>query len=255
MSNDDGKASWISKIVLPVIVAVIGAIAVAALTPAGEWISEQLFPTFAVVRGVVQLGGVPVAGAEVRIDDRRHQPTDPSGTFLIADVESGSHSLQVDVIGGRPYRSSFVIKKRTEEIDLGVIDVEEALRLVGDGSIRARPPRLGRAESFTIIFDYDLMVWIEGDRDVVSNIEKVTYLFPTRIRATPVAGSTASEEFCHRAIGSIEVGMGENVQGRIVAEVNLGGQTIRLSTDASSPQENLPSGQRPNCNAVSRRSG
>lgn len=83
MSKQNGGASWIGKVVVPVVVAVVAAIAVAALTPAGAWFRERLFPTSAVVRGVVHIRGGPAAGAEVRVYDRRPQrriPVAPSSS-------------------------------------------------------------------------------------------------------------------------------------------------------------------------------
>lgn len=248
MEDNGDSTPWVNKALLPILVTVVGATGVAALTPAGDWARERLFPTSSAVRGSVHMDGEPVAGAEVRVDDRDPEATSSSGSFLIQNVGSGSHSLHVAATGARPYQSSFVVEERSEETELGVIEVEPALKLLMDGSFTLQPPRDMEEASPTFFVHYDILVWIEGDEEVMERIDSVSYSFPPDLQPNPVEGSSRDEAFCYHVTGTLETGIGSSTEGEIAAEVAVDEERLHLTAD---PEENSPSGYRPRCSARS----
>src|SRR4051812_27820778 len=89
-----GRTDWVSKIFIPVAVAVVGAVLVTALTPVGDRLRELLFPTKLAVPGSVTLDGDPARGAQLTLDGKRVDAANEAGQFILKDVGVGTHVLK-----------------------------------------------------------------------------------------------------------------------------------------------------------------
>lgn len=148
-----------------------------------------------------------------------------------------------------------MVEERSEETELGVIEVEPAVELLVDGSSSTQLQFGDEMESAeegmespTFVVDYEILVWIEGDDEVMERIEGVSYSFPPDVLPNPVEGSSRDEAFCHHLTGTLETGIGSSTQGEIAAEVTVDQERLQLTAD---PEENPPSGYRPRCSVRS----
>ncbi|MGH2692431.1 MAG: carboxypeptidase-like regulatory domain-containing protein [Actinomycetota bacterium] len=235
------EKSRVTKIVLGVAVPVVAAILVTAFTPLGDRLRELLFPTSSFVRGTIRMQDQPVAGARVVLDGREEVRSASDGAFVFGQVRAGNHELAVESLGARRHRSSFVVERRSERTSVGPIALTPAVRLAGEGSIGLPGPPDPRRSSFRL--QYDLAVWLEADAGMSPAPTRVTYSFPSRLRGGPVTVETRASKFCTQLSGTLELRIGETLQGPIEAVVAFeDGRSLRLSTPVDQP---LPGGSRP----------
>jgi hypothetical protein len=182
------RSQVISKIFIPVVVAVLGAIAVGALTPVGDKLRELLFPTKVAVSGTVVAYGQPAASAEVKLDGKHKDTTKGSGTFLIEDVGVGTHHLLLQSAGGR-LDYPFKVHHGGSDMKLGVIQLKPLVPFYYFVDDQADPAAAVR--------HYDLTLWIEGDDTAIARIKSVRYTLPGPLAAAVVKGSPG-QKFCYR---------------------------------------------------------
>jgi hypothetical protein len=197
------RLGWKEKVVIPVVVAVIGALAVAALTPVGDGLRELLFPTKATVSGRVLLGEQGAAGAELWLDDKRSGNADVEGDFLLDGVHKGSHTLEVRTVGAERRNFEFAVQRGMSEVKVGAIQLRPLVQLAYLVVMGATPHYMGDH----YVVDYDLNLWIvtAPDFDAVNQIESVSYELPTPLPAATVRGS-GSPPFCYRRRGEVDFG-------------------------------------------------
>lgn len=233
-AHDTGRRrrELMAKVVVPVVVAALIAIAVAALTPVGDGLRELAFPTSATVRGKVRMSGADAEGAAVVLDGRRRTESRSDGTFLFAGVGNGTHDLRVDLPGARVHRKQFFVERGAGEKVLETLDLAASMRLVADISVEA--PRPG---SFEV--RYDVAVWVDSD-DVPSGARRVTYRM-ARLSPDPVVSEDAGSKFCARLRGVLR--LPEVPRGAVEASIELtNGTTVRL---AAPELQGIPGGGRP----------
>lgn len=226
------RPDLMTKVVFPIAVAVIGALAITALTPAGEKVREWLFPTKAAVRGSVSVTGQAASDVELQLDgDGRGNPRG-DGTFLIDDVGTGSHTLRVEVPGGEPFEREFRVESGDNEVLLGQLQLKPLYQL---GYVLAQS---GPSD----VVRYTLTLWIIGDRSVMGAVKSVAYSMPAPLPTEEVKVRRGGE-FCFSRSG--EVRFEELVSGGGFSEaravINLGDATVTLQN----PRPNLPGFNRP----------
>src|SRR5215213_7869761 len=104
------RFDWVSKLVVPVVVSVLGAIAVTALTPLGDSLRELVFPTKAVVSGTVTINGDAANDAELVLDHKRVDPPYGGGAFLLTGVRAGTHVLELRTVSSKRTVVGFTIE-------------------------------------------------------------------------------------------------------------------------------------------------
>jgi hypothetical protein len=188
----------------------------------------------------------PVVGAGVFLDREEQSATASDGSFLLRGVRKGEHELRIEALGARAHRSSFFISRRSEEVNAGSFALTPSLTLVSDGSGGLQPPNDVLNPTFSL--DYDFAFWLDGDPDVISRVQRVTYRVPTRLSADPVIVSSQEGRFCANLRGTLVLRIGETVNGAVDAKVDFAdGQSLHLSTEDVS----AASGSRPtNCGSV-----
>jgi uncharacterized membrane protein YgcG len=209
---------WVSKLVLPIAVSVVGAILVTALTPLGENLRELLFPTKADVSGSVTVNGHRAAGARLELDGEPVTAADDEGTFVIRDVDDGDHTLEVKAVSSRLKRQPFSVERGSSEEVLGEISLSPLAQLGYDPSVGAS------FEGLTL----DVTLWIIAERDVLDGIESVQYALPGPFPPTVVTVRNAPEQaFCLRRKGTFQSGGGVRNPSALV---DLGdGRTFSIS--------------------------
>lgn len=233
--------SALTKFVLPVVLPVVIAILVTAFTPVGERLRNALFPSSSTVRGTVKVQNKPLAGADVSSGGKR-VTTDGSGVFVLGKVNQGDHVLVIQGIGVRTREVAFEVKRGSDATVLDGLEVQPSLRLAGEGS-GGFDPVPSSASFGTFSISYDLTFWLEGDPDMLGRVSKVTYRFSDRIRPKPIDVTTAGNRYCHRLKGTVQVKIGETVDGAVAVAVSLkDGKTLELSVAGD---EKPPPGQRP----------
>jgi hypothetical protein len=212
------RPDWVSKLVLPIAVAVLGAILVTALTPLGENLRELLFPTKADVSGSVTVDGQRAAGAQLVLDSEPAGATDEEGTFILRDIGDGDHTLEIKAVSSRLKRQAFTIERGASKDSLGEIKL---------------PPlaQLGYSESLSgtqVGLAHDVTLWIIAELDALQRIQSVQYALPAPFPPTVVSVANAAQTaFClRRKITSQNVGI------RLpTAIVDLGqGRTFSISS-------------------------
>ena len=221
--------AWMTKPVVQIVVAVIAALAIAVLTPAGDWLREQLFPTKADVSGSVILGGQPAGVVQLMLDGEDVGSTNEQGVFLLEDVGDGEHTLTLET-ASPPAEGDhrFSVQQRATEVTLGAIVLNPLLELGYSATIQ---PRLGG-------FRYGITLWIHGDPEVMDRIRFVRYLLPA-----PLSGSVrrrnGARAFCYRSEGELSVLDATAGSGAVSAEVHLrDGESFQIS--AEKPGEDAP---------------
>lgn len=242
------RPEWMTQLVLPVAVAVLGTLLVTALTPIGELVRELLFQTRAAVSGSVLLEGVPAGDARLKLDGADAGSADGDGRFLLAAVGDGEHRLRVEAVGAKSRDWDFAVDRGETKMEAGRIDLQPLVRLGYTASVE--PPRPG-ASPFAAEVSYDVTLWIRGDLAVLTRIKSVLYTLPAPLPTTPVAGAAAGQAFCYRQAGAVsfqELFVLGGAFAAATAVVNLGdGQPFQV---AAPPGESRP----PNC-PVHRTSG
>lgn len=179
----------LSKLVLPIVVAVLGAILVTALTPLGENLRELLFPTKADVSGSVTVDGRRAAGARLVLDGERVAPADDEGTFVLRNVGNGDHTLEIKAVSSKVKRQPFTVEQGASSHALGAIALTPLAQL-------GYEPVLGSSfEGIT----YDVTLWVVAEGVVLDLIESVEYTLPSPFEPTTVrVRGTPPRFFCLR---------------------------------------------------------
>jgi hypothetical protein len=230
-SRSSGRSrDWLWKVVVPIVVAVLGALFVGALTPVGQGLRELLFPTKAAVSGSVVVGGQPAADAHLTLDGEGAGSADDRGSFLLVGVGAGTHRLHLQAVGAQPRDFQFVVVRETAKLDVGVIELRP---LVDLGYFRKLTP-----QQFSPVMDYDFTLWIIGDTEVVNRIQSVSYTLPAPLSSGPaVTRRSPRRSFCYRQAGELPfqelVAVG-NAFATATAIVDLGdGQSFQVSALAA----------------------
>ena len=229
------RRDWIAQLMVPVVVAVLGAVLVTALTPLGKSLRELIFPTQAVVTGTVTVDGQVAEGVSLTLDGRQSDTTSKDGTFLITDVRAGTHILNLEAFGAIALDKRFTVTPEESAIDLGAIDLKYRANL---GYYVSLHPRSGQDK-----IDYDVTLWVDTDESTLSTIEAVTYVLPDPLSAKPVKGKKSADYFCYRRAGTLRVSDFFNPSGSFgaaQAEIEFPDGTIHLagaSSDIRPPME------------------
>jgi hypothetical protein len=167
----------------PVLLVVIPALLITALSPAGEGLRELLFPTRVSVTGTLALpeGNFPNLAAV--LDDETRVPT-PSGTFEFEGVSKGNHVIAMEGSGLSRKAVPFTVGSRSDDIDLGEVRVEPAIRVVGHVSL------------LDTSLGVDAVLWIEGSRAALRDIKSVQYVTQSLAAAAPETTPIRGEAFC-----------------------------------------------------------
>jgi PASTA domain len=209
----------LTKVVVPVVVAVIGAVLVTALTPVGEQMRELFFPTKATVRGSVVIAGTSAAHAELELDDDRSVTADEAGSFLIDDVGDGDHTLLIRADGGKPREYSFEVERGDTARSVGSLELEPLVRL---GYV-AKETLLEPGQDV----EYEVTLWLVGDRGAIGAIRSVIYELPAPLPSEDVRGK-AGREFCFRVRRTVAVdalaSSGASRQATADVELDSGGR-------------------------------
>jgi len=195
-SKQRALPEWLTKLVFPIVIGVVVAIALAVLTPVGDWLRELAFPTEVNVSGTVTVNGEPVAEAQLILDDEPAGTTTEHGTFVLKDVGKGDHTVEVS--STRPPAEgehNFSVPKRSGDIALEEVVLDPSLRL-----------GYALTLSTTLVgIPYDVTLWMIGDSEVLDGIQAVTYQLPD-----PLTGSVSREDrasaFCYREVGKLAIG-------------------------------------------------
>jgi hypothetical protein len=176
-----------------VIVAVLGAVLVTALTPLGASLRELLFHTRATVAGSVTIDGKPAASVHLKLDGADSGDTDAGGRFLLTEVSKGQNRLHLELLGTKPRHEVFSVASGQTALQVGNLDMEPLVRLAYRPSVQLSAQG----------FDYNITLWIIGDPDVLSRIKSVSYTLPTPLSSRPVSGADANHAFCYRQTGTL----------------------------------------------------
>ncbi len=172
------RPDWLSKLVLPIAAAVLGAILVTALTPLGDNLREVLFPTKADVTGSVSVDGRRAAGARLALDGEPAGSADDEGTFVIRDVGDGDHTLEIKAVSSKLKRQPFTLEQGASSHALGEIALTPLARL-------GYEPVIGSSfEGIT----YDVTLWVITEDDVLDRITSVQYTLPSPFPASGCLG-------------------------------------------------------------------
>ncbi|HEX5205039.1 MAG TPA: PASTA domain-containing protein [Actinoplanes sp.] len=201
--NDNGphRKHLINNLVLPLVVAVVGALAAVVVTPVGTAARELFFRTRAAISGVVEMNGVPLVQAGVRLNELggASTTTDNAGHFKLSDVERGDHKLLVEAAGARTGDGyQFAVTAGATAADLGVIKVEPLVVL--GHFVSVRPPKKAGQKKVT----YDLTLWVAGDPDTLGKVQAASYTLPAPLPPTDVEAGGRGASFCYRLKGSVK---------------------------------------------------
>jgi hypothetical protein len=200
--SDEGgrRRDWVWKVVVPIAVAVVGALLVGALTPIGDGLRELLFPTEVAVTGSAVVNGQPAAHALLTLDGEPLGEADETGAFLLMGVRAGTHELRIEAGGAYTRNLMFAVAQESTRRDLGLVELRPLVLLgfVVPWSLQ-EPSAFGQPPSVA----YDLTLWIDAEPDVVNRIDSVTFTRPLPLPAAAVRGRSARNGFCYREIGNI----------------------------------------------------
>jgi hypothetical protein len=224
--------AWVSQLVIPVIVIILGAVLVTAFTPLGASLRELLFHTRATVTGSVTIDGKPAGSVQLKLDGMDEGNTDDGGRFLLTDVAKGQHRLHLESLGAQPRDEAFSVASGQTSLQVGDFEMEPLVRLAYTPSVHL--------SSSAQQFDYDITLWIIGDPEVLSRIKSVSYTLPTPLSPRPVSGAGASRAFCYRQTGSWSLqDLPSGGSGPVLAwaTVDLGaGKKFQVSSPAGTAQ-------------------
>jgi PASTA domain len=209
-----------------VIVVVLGAVLVTALTPLGTSMRELLFHTRATVAGSVTVDGKPAVSVHLKLDGVDSGNTDAGGRFVLTGVGKGQHRLHLELIGANPRDEVFSVASGQTILQLGNLEMDPLVRLGYTPSLHMSAEQV----------DYDITLWIIGDPHVLSRIKSVSYTLPAPLSPRPVSGAGANRAFCYRQTGSLplqDFPLGSNAPVLALAIVDLGaGKQFQVSTPA-----------------------
>jgi PASTA domain len=220
---------WVSQLILPVIVVVVGAVLVTAFTPLGASLRELLFHTRATVAGSVTVDGKPAASVHLQLDGVNAGNTDTGGRFLLTQVGKGQHRLHLDLDSARPTDEMFSVTSGQTALQIGNIEMDPLVRFTYTASADLSGPQVA----------YDITLWIIGDPDALSRIKSVSYTLPVPLSSRPVNGTDARHAFCYRQTGSLPYNdfYGNSAPVPAVATIDLGtGKKFQISAPASKAQ-------------------
>ena len=224
------RSEWVSQLVFPVIVVILGAVLVTAFTPLGTSMRELLFPTKVTVAGSVTVDGKPAVSVHLKLDGVDSGNTDVGGRFLLTGVGKGQHRLNLELVGAKPRDEVFSVASGQTAVQVGNLEMDPLVRLSYTPSIHESAQQ----------FDYDITLWIIGDPDVLSQIKSVSYILPTPLSPRPVSGASANHAFCYRQTGSWslqDLPLGSSGPVLALAIVDLGaGKKFQISAPAGSTQ-------------------
>jgi len=221
------RPQWVSQLVFPMIVAVLGAVLITALTPLGASLRELLFHTRATVTGSVAVDDKPAAGVHLKLDGVDWGNTDVDGRFLLTGVSKGQHRLHLELLGATPRDEMFYVASGQTALQVGNLEMKPLVRLAYRPVIYPSGQQL----------DYDITLWVIGDPDVLNRIKSVSYTLPTPLSSRPVSGTSAGHAFCYRQTGSLPPSFGYSAPVLALAIIDLGGgQKFQISGPASTAQ-------------------
>lgn len=194
-----------NKLIIGPLVAGITAILIAIATPVGEYVVEFIFPTSAVVEGIVQKDGKPVAMMKLSLDNKVTDTTTYSGKFLFEKVSRGFHTIEFFAEDGQIlFSDKFFVKKRVEEKKLRTIQLDSIPIAIKPDKIKTSATNPAFVvEQRQTTYQVELMhkatlipiderrpgfesntrrlsIWVTGTEQALSYIERVTYyLHPT----------------------------------------------------------------------------
>jgi PASTA domain len=202
MDNErsERRSEWMWKLVVPIVVAVVGAVLVTALTPVGDGLREMLFPTEAVVSGSVTIEGRPASGATLVLDGEEVDAANEAGTFVLTGVGDGTHLLEAYTPYSERSESTFTIERGEETPDPLAPVVLEPLARLGYFLNRADIPV--RDEQA-----YDFTLWIVADTAVLNRVDSVRYTLQSPFPSIPITVKRSGSAFCYRERGTIELTM------------------------------------------------
>jgi hypothetical protein len=176
-------AAQVRAHIRPVLLVVIPALLITALSPAGEGLRELLFPTRVSVTGTLALpqGNFPNLAAVL---DEETRVATTSDTFTFEGVSKGSHVIAIEGSGLSRKAVPFTVGSRSDDINLGEVRVRPAIRLVG--SLGLLDTGLG----------VDAVLWIEGSRAALKEIKSVQYVTPSMATAAAETTPIREEAFC-----------------------------------------------------------
>src|ERR1051326_5613790 len=151
--TESGATPRWMKVATGIVVPVLVAILVAALTPLGDSLREILFPTASTVRGSAMMSGAPLSRALVTLDGKTTTTTRLDGSFEFSRVSAREHTLGIVAAGANDFHTSFDVKRGSEETPLPPVDLTPAVKLAARVSIAVQPPN-----PFTLTFrlSYDI---------------------------------------------------------------------------------------------------
>jgi len=224
------RPEWVSQLIFPVIVLILGALLVTTFTPLGTSMRELLFHTRATVAGSVTVDGKPAVNVNLKLDGVDWGNTDAGGRFVLTEVGTGQHRLHLELVGTKPRDEMFSVASGQTALQVGNLEMEPLVRLAYRPIVHMSSQQ----------FDYDITLWIIGDPDVLSRIKSVSYTLPTPLSPRPVKGAGASRAFCYRQTGSFsfqDSPLGGSGPVLALAIVDLGaGVQFQISAPASTIQ-------------------
>jgi beta-lactam-binding protein with PASTA domain len=168
------------------------------LNPLGLDLRERLFPTKAAVSGrVVLSGGGSAGGALLTLDGSAEENAGADGDFLITDVGTGTHRLDVTYPGASPAFTKFTIDKGETKLQLDPIEMKQMYPL-GYVIERVGDPQLSGQE---LTQKYDLYLWIAGTTADLKRVKSVAYTLPRPLPPTVIRRTDRSTQFCYHERG------------------------------------------------------
>jgi hypothetical protein len=172
----------------PILIVVIPALLIAALTPVGEGLRELLFPTRVAVSGTLQLPPGDFPDLQVALDGETRVTPDGSGTFRFDGVGKGNHAIVVEASGLSRKPIAFTVPARGSDINLDEVAAGPTVKVVATTSAQ---PSAGS-------IDFDALLWVEGPTSSLRDIKSVQYLPPSwfAISGTQKAVRSSQDAFC-----------------------------------------------------------
>jgi beta-lactam-binding protein with PASTA domain len=216
---DKGARSGLtSKVIYPVVVAVLAAVIIALLTGAFGKVKEWVFPTKVTVTGTVLIGKTGVPGVKLTLDGHPVEPTDEQGEFSINGVSEGSHKLVLRKLGAWPRKPiKFTVGKTDKK--LGRLLLEPFVN-VGFTYDEGSP-----AETVS----YTAYVWLFGHPSAKKQIKSARYKLPDWTGKPPQEGASRAP-FCSTVEGQVDFNtLGQQAGNPVFATVVLrNGRRLRV---------------------------
>jgi hypothetical protein len=194
-------AAGIRSNIRPILIVVIPALLIAALTPVGEGLRELLFPTRVTVTGTLQLPQGDFPDLVLALDEETRVPPDESGAFRFDGVGKGNHTIVIEASGLSRQPLAFTVAPRSPDIDLHEVAVTPAVSVVGTTSATPSPGSI----------TFDTLLWVEGPASSLHDIKSVQYLPPSwfGISGSQKPVKSSHDAFCtHYVLQVTSVGAG-----------------------------------------------